>query len=155
MELLSGGAEGNVNTLLRALRYHIELDRVEAPSAAIEHARQLAQQGVPVNALVRSYGSGRAATDVASFARVAVLQRITATLFEYIGRIPQQVVAVYEEEHERWLDPEQYPRREGPRAVGREEDHRRRRGNHIDPLSAQVASPCSRHVVSRGASGGR
>ncbi|HEY1442653.1 MAG TPA: helix-turn-helix domain-containing protein [Mycobacterium sp.] len=115
IELLSGSAEGNVDTLLRALRYHIEVERVEAPSTALEHARQLAQQGVPVNALVRSYrlGQGRMnelvfgaveATDIPPLARVAVLQGITATLFEYIDRISQQVVAVYEEEHERWLE---------------------------------------------------
>jgi DNA-binding PucR family transcriptional regulator len=81
----------------------------------VEHARRLAQHGVSVNALVRAYrlGQGRMndlvfdavrTTDVPPMARVAVLERITAILFRYIDRISQQVVAVYEEEHERWLE---------------------------------------------------
>jgi DNA-binding PucR family transcriptional regulator len=114
-ELYRASVEGNIDTLLRALRYHIAVERVEAPNAALEHARRLAQHGVPVNALVRAYrlGQGRMnelvfdavrITDIPPLARVAVLERISATLFKYIDRISQQVVAVYEEEHERWLE---------------------------------------------------
>ena len=115
MELFRASAEGNIDTLLNALRYQIPLERVDAPSAAVEHARRLAQHGVPVNALVRSYrlGQGRMndlvfdavrTADVPPLARVAILERITATLFQYVDRISQQVIAVYEEEHERWLE---------------------------------------------------
>ncbi len=115
MELLGASAAGNVDTLLRALRYHIAVEKVEAPSAALEHARRLAQHDVPLNALVRSYRVGQRrmnelvfdavrATDIPPPARVAVLERITATLFEYIDRMSEQVVGVYEEERERWLE---------------------------------------------------
>jgi DNA-binding PucR family transcriptional regulator len=114
-ELFRASAEGNIDTVLRALRYHIAVESVEAPNAALEHARRLAQHDVTVNALMRSYRLGQRrmneiifdtvrATDVPSPVRVAILERITATLFEYIDRISQQVVAVYEEEHERWLE---------------------------------------------------
>jgi hypothetical protein len=103
------------SSLLNALRYRIALERVDAPSAAVEHARRLAQHGVPVNALVRSYrlGQGRMndlvfdtvrTADIPPLAKVAILERITATLFQYVDRISQQVIAVYEEEHERWLE---------------------------------------------------
>ncbi|WP_224770363.1 PucR family transcriptional regulator [Mycobacterium simulans] len=115
MELFRASAESNIDTLLSALRYHIALERVDAPSAAVEHARRLAQHGVPVNALVRSYrlGQGRMnelvfdavrTTNLPPQAKVAVRKRITATLFQYVDRISQQVIAVYEEEHERWLE---------------------------------------------------
>lgn len=115
MELLRASAEGNIDTVLRALRFHIPLAGVEAPSAALDHARRLAQHDVTVNALVRSYRLGQSrmselvfdavrATDIPTTARVAVLERITATLFAYVDRISQQVIDVYEEEHERWLE---------------------------------------------------
>jgi DNA-binding PucR family transcriptional regulator len=115
IELHGASVEGNVDTLLRALRYGIAVERVEAPTAALEFARRLAQHDVPVNALVRAYRLGQrrmnelvfrevSAIDVAASVRLPVLEAITATLFEYIDWISQQVVAVYEEERERWLE---------------------------------------------------
>ena len=59
MELLGASVEGNVDTVLHALRYDIAVERVEAPTAALEYARRLAQQGMPVNALVRAYRLGQ------------------------------------------------------------------------------------------------
>jgi PucR C-terminal helix-turn-helix domain/GGDEF-like domain len=113
-ELHRASVEGNVDTLLRALRYDIAVERVEAPTAALEFARRLAQHDVPINALIRAYRLGQRqmnelvfrevrAIDDASV-RFAVLEAITATLFEYIDWISQQVVVVYEEERERWLE---------------------------------------------------
>ena len=115
MELLGASVEGNVDTVLHALRYDIAVERVEAPTAALEYARRLAQQGVPVNALVRAYRLGQRQMNELVFAelrtidipepmRVAVIEAITGTLFEYIDWMSQQVVAVYEDERERWLE---------------------------------------------------
>ena len=59
IELLGASVEGNVDTLLHALRHDIAVERVEAPTAALEYARRLAQHGVPVNALVRAYRLGQ------------------------------------------------------------------------------------------------
>src|SRR6202012_3914 len=81
----------------------------------LEYARRLAQHGVPVNALVRAYRLGQRQMNEVFFAelreidipdsvRVAVLEAITGTLFEYIDWMSQQVVAVYEDERERWLE---------------------------------------------------
>jgi hypothetical protein len=115
MELLGASVEGNVDTVLHALRYDIAVERVEAPTAALEYARRLAQQGMPVNALVRAYRLGQRTVNELIFAelraidmpeptRVTVIEAITATLFEYIDWMSQQVVAVYEDERERWLE---------------------------------------------------
>ena len=115
MELLGPSVEGNVDTILRALRYDIGVERVEAPTAALEYARRLAQHGVPVNALVRAYRLGQRlmnelvftevrALDISEQMRYAVIEAITATLFEYIDWISQQVVTAYEDERERWLE---------------------------------------------------
>jgi PucR C-terminal helix-turn-helix domain len=115
MELLGASVEGNVDTLLHALRYDIAVERVEPPTAALEYARRLAQHGVPVNALVRAYRLGQRqmneivfaevrAIDIPESVRYTVIETITRILFEYIDWVSQQVVAVYEDERERWLE---------------------------------------------------
>ncbi|MBV9319754.1 MAG: PucR family transcriptional regulator, partial [Mycobacterium sp.] len=53
LALLNASIEGNVVTALEALRHNIPVERVQAPTAALEHARRIAQQGLPVNALIR------------------------------------------------------------------------------------------------------
>src|ERR1700754_4298305 len=114
-ELLGASVEGNVGLILNALRYHIPVERVDPPTAALEYARRLAQHGVPVNALVRAYRLGQRqmneivftevrAIDIPESVRFTVIETITGTLFEYIDWISQQVVAVYEDERERWLE---------------------------------------------------
>src|SRR5246127_5018528 len=115
MELLGSSVEGNVDTVLHAMRYDIAVERIEAPTTALEYARRLAQQGMPVNALVRAYRLGSRRENELVFAelrvidipepmRVGVIEAITGTLFEYIDWMSQQVVAVYEDERERWLE---------------------------------------------------
>ena len=115
VELLGTSVEGNVDTILHALRYDIVVERVEAPTAAMEYARRLAQHGVPVNALVRAYRLGQRrvnelvfaelrAIDIPESMRVAVIEAITGTMFSYIDWMSQQVVGVYEDERERWLE---------------------------------------------------
>jgi DNA-binding PucR family transcriptional regulator len=116
IELLGASVEGNVDTILHALRHDIAVERVEAPTAALEYARRLAQHGVPVNALVRAYRLGQRRmndlvfhvvgemVDISPATRVAALEAMTGTLFDYIDWISQQVVVVYEEERDRWLE---------------------------------------------------
>jgi GGDEF-like domain/PucR C-terminal helix-turn-helix domain len=115
MELLGASVDGNVDTVLHAMRYDIAVERIEAPTTALEYARRLAQQGMPVNALVRAYRLGQRrvnelvfaelrAIDIPEPMRVGVIEAMTGTLFEYIDWMSQQVVAVYEEERERWLE---------------------------------------------------
>ena len=115
VELLGASVAGNVDTILRALQYRIDVQRVEAPTAAMEYARRLAQQGVPVHGLVRAYrlGQGRMnelvfadveATDASPAVKVAVLKRMSAAMFAYIDWMSQQVVEAYEYERERWLE---------------------------------------------------
>jgi DNA-binding PucR family transcriptional regulator len=115
IELLGASVGGNVDTVLHAMRYGIDVQRVEAPTAAMEYARRLAQHGVPVHGLVRAYRLGQRrmnelvfaeaqATDMEPMARVAVLHKMSATMFAYIDWMSQQVVEVYEEERERWLE---------------------------------------------------
>jgi hypothetical protein len=115
IELLGASVGGNVDTVLHAMRYEIAVQRVEAPTAAMEYARRLAQHGVPVHGLVRAYRVGQRrmnelvfaevqATDMEPMVRLAVLEKMSSTMFAYIDWMSQQVVEVYEEERERWLE---------------------------------------------------
>ena len=115
IELLGASVGGNVDTVLHAMRYRTDVQRVEAPTAAMEYARRLAQHGVPVHGLVRAYRVGQRrmnelvfaevqVTDMEPMVRVAVLEKMSAIMFAYIDWMSQQVVEVYEEERERWLE---------------------------------------------------
>ena len=113
--LLDASIEGNVTTALYALGHDTPVECVRAPTAALEQARRIAQQGLPVNVLVRIYRLGQRSfthlafdelqrIDIAPQARVTIVERITETLFAYVDWMSQQVVEVYEEERERWLE---------------------------------------------------
>jgi DNA-binding PucR family transcriptional regulator len=115
LPLLEASVEGNVTTALYALRHDTPVERVEAPTAALEHARRIAQQGLPVNVLIRIYRLGQRKfthlvfgelqrIDDAPHPRVAIVETITETLFAYVDWMSQQVIEAYEEERERWLE---------------------------------------------------
>lgn len=115
LDLLHASVEGNVATVLDAIRYDIPIDRVESPTAALEYARRLAQRGVPANALVRAYRLGHKVLldmvvegiqqlDDDAALNLPVFDRISGISFRYIDWISQQVVEVYETERDRWLE---------------------------------------------------
>jgi PucR-like helix-turn-helix protein/diguanylate cyclase with GGDEF domain len=113
--LLSASVAENVATLLHALEHGIDPERIEAPAAAIEYARRLAQRGVPVVALVRAYRIGQARFLQWCFdelgsegsdgpVRSEAARRMTERSFTYIDRVSEQVISVYEQERDRWLN---------------------------------------------------
>ena len=53
--------QGNLDTFFPAIRHGIPIDHVEPPTAALEHARRLAQRGVDADSLVRTYRLGHQA----------------------------------------------------------------------------------------------
>lgn len=114
VQLMSASIEGNVETFVHLLRHGIDVERTEAPPAAVEYARRLAQRGVPVNALIRCYRLGqdsflrwsleelsRQSDDAEAVSSAAL--RIVAVASAYIDRVSQTVVAVYEHERDLWL----------------------------------------------------
>ncbi|HTY27129.1 MAG TPA: helix-turn-helix domain-containing protein [Mycobacterium sp.] len=97
------------------MRYGIDVDRIQAPTTAMENARRMAQHGVPVHQLVRAYRVGQRrmtemmfhevqATAIEPVVKVAVLEKMSAVMFAYIDWMSQQVVEEYEGERERWLE---------------------------------------------------
>ncbi|MEO8813821.1 MAG: helix-turn-helix domain-containing protein [Mycobacterium sp.] len=115
VELLRDSVGGNVGTIFSAIQHDIPIESVEAPTAALEYARRLAQRGVSVNALVRAYRLGQQALLNIVFDEIGaaglgpqrsldVFKQMTATTFKYIDWISQEVVAVYQSERDRWLE---------------------------------------------------
>ena len=115
LQLLRDSIDGNVATVFSAIRHAIPIEKVELPTAAVEHARRLAQRGTTVNALVRAYRLGHkavldavldeiAASDLEPPLSLAVFSQISEVTFGYIDWITQQVVITYQCERDRWME---------------------------------------------------
>ncbi|MEB3052044.1 helix-turn-helix domain-containing protein [Mycolicibacter sp. MYC123] len=113
--LLHETVAANVDTYFSAIRHNIPVADIAAPAVALEHARRLAQRGVPVNALVRGYRLGHSialqlvleeirAAHLEPDLSLSVLGQMSTLMFGYIDEMSQQVVAVYQAERERWLE---------------------------------------------------
>src|SRR6201993_1967820 len=112
--LVHDSVQGNLDTFLPAIRHGISIDHVEPPTAALEHARRLAQRGVDADFLVRTYRLGHEAVARAVLDEIRVAQldthraldvfeQITSMSFRYIDRISPVVLAAYQNERDRWL----------------------------------------------------
>jgi DNA-binding PucR family transcriptional regulator len=115
LQLLRDSVDGNVATVFSAIRHAIPIEKVELPTAALEHARRLAQRGVTVNALVRAYRLGHKAvldavldeireSDLEPSLGLAVFHQISEITFGYIDWITQQVISTYQRERDRWME---------------------------------------------------
>jgi hypothetical protein len=113
-KLLNSSVAENVTTVLHALEHGTSIDNVDAPAAAHEYARRLAQRKISIIALARTYRIGHGeflATCVEEVAArpydgsvtAAVVARIVAVSFDYIDRVVEQVITTYQREHDQWL----------------------------------------------------
>jgi DNA-binding PucR family transcriptional regulator len=113
-ELVRDSVTGNFETFFPAIRYGIPIATIEPSTAALEHARRLAQRGVDADALVRTYRLGHLAfvKMVLDEIRAAhldaqlgldVFEQITSTSFRYVDRISQLVLTAYQNERDHWL----------------------------------------------------
>src|ERR1700739_4636862 len=114
LSLVYDSVQGNLDTFFPAIRHGIPIDQVAPPTAALEHARRLAQRGVDADLLVRTYRLGHQAVIriVLDEIRAAqfdtqlgldVFEHNTSTSFRYIDRISPLVLAAYQSERDRWL----------------------------------------------------
>jgi DNA-binding PucR family transcriptional regulator len=112
--LIHDSVQGNLDTFLPAIRHGISIDHVDPPTAALEHARRLAQREVDADSLVRTYRLGHQALlrIVLDEIRAAqfdtqlgfdVFEHITSTSFRYIDRVSRLVLTAYQNERDRWL----------------------------------------------------
>lgn len=114
VDLLADSVSENLRTVLQRFALGAHGVVPDAPAAAVEYARRLAQRGVPVSALLRAYRLGQAEAQermMAGFASatqdpaiiVAASIRLSAAAFAYVDSISEQMVRAHEEERQRWL----------------------------------------------------
>jgi PucR C-terminal helix-turn-helix domain/GGDEF-like domain len=114
LALLASSVDGNVDTCLQIMEHRIDLTAVQAPAAAVEYARRLAQRGTPLTTLLRAYRLGHARFSDwllkelgrhADDARVMSAATLTMSriVAGYIDQTSEEMVAAYTEERERWL----------------------------------------------------
>ncbi|MHA7664821.1 PucR family transcriptional regulator [Mycolicibacterium sp. HS_4_1] len=113
--VLDDSVTANIDAFFAAVRHGISIDLLHAPAAALEHARRLAQRDISANVLVRSYRLGHQAVlkEVLEEIRAAdlgpglgldVFDVMSTISFNYIDRISQEVVEVYQQARESWLE---------------------------------------------------
>jgi hypothetical protein len=114
LALHASSVESNVDTCLQIMQHRIDLAAVQAPAAAVEYARRLAQHGVPLTALLRAYRVGHACFSewlIIELARQSAdAEMISATTLAmskivagYIDQTSEEMVAAYTGERENWL----------------------------------------------------
>ena len=114
LALLASGVDSNVDTVLQILQHRIDLAAVQAPAAAMEYARRLAQRATPLTALLRAYRVGhtcfadwlleelaRQADDAEMIS--AVTLDMSRTVAGYIDQTSEEMVSAYAQERENWL----------------------------------------------------
>ncbi len=112
--VLRASVTENITAIFHVFEHGMPVETIEAPPAAIEYARRLAQRGVPAGALIRAYRVGhervlqwcldelaRQGRDVPLV--VAAARRMVELSSGYIDRLTEQVFTVYEHERDRWL----------------------------------------------------
>lgn len=113
IDLLDASVDSNINTIVHLLINAIPVDRIQAPTAAVEYAVRLAQRGVPSYSLIRAYqmGHGFLMTvvleeaidlDVEAPTLMRALQVVTTEFYRYIDWICLHLLAQYEAERGRW-----------------------------------------------------
>ncbi len=114
LDLLASSVRSNIETCLQIMQHQIDLATVQAPAAAVEYARRLAQRGTPLTALLRAYRLGHtrfsdrlltelaAQSDDAAMITAATLG-MSKIVAGYIDQTSEEMVAAYAHERENWL----------------------------------------------------
>jgi DNA-binding PucR family transcriptional regulator len=111
---LASSVFDNVSMILRVFEMRPDPETVRAPPAAVDFARRLAQRGIPISALLRAYRLGQADFQQVVLAQIAAAgleadtvsataARLSSVAFDYIDRISEDVVVVYQLERDGWM----------------------------------------------------
>jgi DNA-binding PucR family transcriptional regulator len=114
LALLTSSVDGNVETCLQIMQHQIGLSVVQAPAAAVEYARRLAQRGTPLTTLLRTYRVGHARFSDWLFTELgrhtadarllsAATLSMAGIVAAYIDQTSEEMVAAYTQEREHWL----------------------------------------------------
>jgi DNA-binding PucR family transcriptional regulator len=114
LALLASSVDSNVETCLQIMQHQIDLTTVQAPAAALEYARRLAQRDTSLTALLRAYRVGHAcffdwmlrelAQQVDDAEMIsATAQGMSKIMAGYIDQTSEEMVSAYTQERENWL----------------------------------------------------
>jgi DNA-binding PucR family transcriptional regulator len=114
LDSLSASVLDNVATVLRVLELQPDPAAVRAPAAAVDFARRLAQHGVPISSLLRTYRLGQATfqqlvlaeigrANLDSTAVASAAEKLSTIAFAYVDRISEEVVVAYQQERDDWM----------------------------------------------------
>lgn len=142
IEMLEGSTGSNLEMLAHVFRGHVQISDVQAPPAAVEYARRLAQRGTAPSALLRAYRLGQQLVlrwageqignrPISPELALATSQLLMETSFEYIDRVSESVMGAYQDERERWLA--------NRSAVQREMVDTVLRGDRVEVTAAEAA----------------
>lgn len=111
-QLLRASIEENVVTALHVLEHDINPHSLDAPTAAIAYAERLAQNDIPLSALLRNYRIGLAdflqltmtlASEVPGGNDPTLLLQLVQRASAYVDNVSERVTVAYEKERERWM----------------------------------------------------
>jgi DNA-binding PucR family transcriptional regulator len=114
LALLVSSVDANVETCLQIMEHRIDLAAVQAPAAAVEYARRLAQRGTPLATLLRTYRLGHARfsdcllrelgrhADDGTVISAATLS-MSGIVAAYIDQTSEEMVTAYTQERDHWL----------------------------------------------------
>lgn len=113
IDLLDASVDSNINTIVHLLINAIPVDRIQAPTAAVEYALRLAQRGVPSYSLVRAYQLGQEflmtvvldeaeRIDAGRVPTLRAVRAIADAVYQYIDWICLHLLDRYEDERGRW-----------------------------------------------------
>jgi DNA-binding PucR family transcriptional regulator len=114
LDSLGASVLDNVATVLRVLELQPDPQAVRAPAAAVDFARRLAQHGVPISSLLRTYRLGQATfqqlvlaeigrANLDSPAVASAAEELSTIAFAYVDRISEEVVVAYQQERDDWM----------------------------------------------------
>ncbi|MEU3827070.1 helix-turn-helix domain-containing protein [Streptomyces sp. SID161] len=114
VRILRASIAENVSTLLHIFENDIPVEKTEAPVAALEYARRLAQRGISLSAMVRAYRIGHwrflqwcldelSRQNADEELATATNRRMLHVSFGYIDRVTEHVIEVYQQERDHWL----------------------------------------------------
>lgn len=148
---LAASVAGNVETVLHAMLLGIDPGGVEAPLAAMEYPRLLAQRGLPLTALVRAYRLGQGVmvgemhdvvrgTDLDAEGKLSASGWITQWSFAYSDTVIEAVITAYQRERDRWMQG-----RSSARVARARELLAGTEAVDVDEASASIGYPLRRH----------
>ncbi|MDH6243792.1 helix-turn-helix domain-containing protein [Mycobacterium sp. OTB74] len=147
--VLRESVQQNVHTVFSAIQHEIPVVELEAPPAALEHARELARRGAPVDTLIRAYRLGHQALleivldevrqlELPAEQSLDVFQLIATITFKYIDQISHQVTVTYQVVRDQCLAAANTARGLRVRELLNQES------SDIDAMSAEIGYPLRR-----------